>query len=179
MNDSSTIPVPANADGPRPASPGLTPRLLWCALAWFALTGTDLKSWAVGGPVVLIAAWLSRAVPAPRTQFKLRWLGVPSFLWFFAIESVRGAWDVSRRVLHPKLPIHPGFVHFTTSIPNGPARRLFTNLVSLLPGTLSARLDENRVVVHALDRDADVQAALRNVEQRVLKLVRGSEEEPA
>ena len=176
MNNHPTMPTPVNASAARPASAGLTPRLLWCVLVWFALNGTDWKSWLIGGPVVVLAALLSRSLPATRVPLRLRWAGVPSFVWFFVIESVRGAWDVSRRVIDPRLPIRPGFVEYTPSIPAGPARRLFANLVSLLPGTLSSRLDEKRLIVHALDRDADVEAGLRSLERRVLRLIRDARE---
>lgn len=177
MKDNTTLPTPVNPGTARPVSPGLTARLLWCALGWFALNGSDWKSWLVGGPVVVLAALLGRSLPASRGRFRLRWAGVPAFLGFFLVESVRGAWDVSRRVLAPRPAINPGFVHHTLAIPYGPLRRLFTNLVSLLPGTLSAQLVDNRVVIHALDREAEVATGLRELERRVQNLIREARED--
>lgn len=136
---------------------------------WLGLNGSDLGSWLIGGPVVLAAALLGGALRGGRGP-RLRWLGLPPFLGFFLRESLRGGWDVAWRVLHPRLPVTPGFVHFTTTLPEGPVRYLFVNVVSLLPGTVSAGFDGDRIVVHALDVDSGVETALRSLERRVARL---------
>jgi len=139
------------------------------ALVWAGLNGTDLASWIVGVPVVAGAASLATAMPADRRQ-RFRGAGLPSFLAFFLLESLRGGLDVARRVFHPRLPVAPGFVTFETTLPDGSPRLLFANVVSLLPGTVSAGIEGNRIRVHALDARADVEDALRALETRVARL---------
>jgi multicomponent Na+:H+ antiporter subunit E len=136
---------------------------------WLGLNGTDLESWIVGGPVVLAAAALGVALRGGRRP-RLRWVGLLPFAVFFLLESVRGGWDVARRVFHPRLPVAPGFVRIESSLPEGAPRVLFVNVVSLLPGTVGAGLVDDRVVVHAIDVNARVESALRDVERRVAAL---------
>jgi multicomponent Na+:H+ antiporter subunit E len=163
-----------NALRPEPAS--LAPRRarFWraavaLALVWAGLNGTDLASWIIGVPVVACAAFLATAMPAGR-RWRLRGAGLPSFLAFFLLESLRGGFDVARRVFHPRLPVHPGFVTFETTLPEGSPRLLFANVVSLLPGTVSAGIEGNRIRVHALDASLDLNDALRALETRVARL---------
>jgi multicomponent Na+:H+ antiporter subunit E len=133
------------------------------------LNGNDLASWLIGAPTVIAAAGLGSLVRAdPRPP--LRWRGLLPFAGFFLQESVRGGWDVAWRVFHPRLPVAPGFIRFATVLPEGPARYLFANAVSLLPGTVAAGFEGDRVIVHAIDVNSGVEASLRAVERRVASL---------
>jgi multicomponent Na+:H+ antiporter subunit E len=94
------------------------------------------------------------------------------FLPFFVIESFRGGIDVARRVLGPRLDVEPGLIDYRLRLTLQPARVFFTNLVSLLPGTLSADLAGASVRIHVLDRRVDAVAELERLEQRVAALFR-------
>jgi multicomponent Na+:H+ antiporter subunit E len=148
-------------------------RLLWpgaiAALVWLGLNGDDLGSWLIGAPVVVAAAALGGVLRTDRRP-RLRWRALLPFAAFFLRESLRGGWDVAWRVLHPRLPISPGFIRFGTALPEGPIRNLFVNVVSLLPGTVASGFDGDEVIVHALDVNPGVETALRGVERRVAKL---------
>ena len=77
-------------------------RTIWMALIWLGLNGLDVNSWVVGVPAVLAAAWISvRLLPAISWRWSLR--GALVFAAYFIRESVRGGWDVARRVLSPAL----------------------------------------------------------------------------
>jgi multicomponent Na+:H+ antiporter subunit E len=148
------------------------------ALVWFGLNGDDLASWMIGAPVVVAAALLGGVLSTDRKP-RLRWRGFLSFTAFFLRESIRGGWDVAWRVFHPRLPVVPGFIRFATALPEGPMRYLFINVVSLLPGTVASGFDGDRIIVHALDVDSDVEITLRTVEQRVAQLFVAEEEDEA
>lgn len=154
-------------------SPARWRRFFWpgviAALVWLGLNGDDLESWLIGAPAVMAAAALGGALRADRRP-RLRWRGLLPFAAFFLRESVRGGWDVAWRVFRPNLPVAPGFIRFATELPEGPARYLFSNVVSLLPGTVTSGFDGDRIIVHALDVDSGVETALRTLEQRVAKL---------
>jgi len=144
-------------------------RLALCGCAWQFLNWGDPASWLVGGPVVYTAAVLSRHLRG--TGFHgFRWVALPGFLLFFLRSSMAGGVDVARRVLDPRLPVSPGFVAYRTKLPEGPGRVLFANVISLLPGTVSAGLEGDRLVVHALDAESAVEKALRDLEERVGRL---------
>jgi multicomponent Na+:H+ antiporter subunit E len=66
--------------------------------------------------------------------------------------------------------VDPGFIRFASGLPEGPARHLFANVVSLLPGTVASGFDGDQIIVHALDRKSGVEPALRALEQRIAGL---------
>ena len=94
------------------------------------------------------------------------------FLPFFIWESIRGGIDVALRVLAPTPRVAPGFHDYTITLESEPARLLFANTVSLLPGTLSADVKDDLVRVHSLDKAVDTAAELQRLEHRIADLYR-------
>jgi len=75
----------------------------------------------------------------------------------FLHQSVIAGLDIARRALDPRLPLRPGFVIYPVGFPPGPARNMFTTLMSLLPGTVPTGSDEHRgVLIHCLDVEQPV-----------------------
>lgn len=153
----------------RPGPVGMAVRVLLFASLWWLLTGGAPAAWWIGTPVVLAAAWTSRA---------LWWNDTPSarallaFLPWFALRSLAAALDVAQRALDPAMPLDPDLVRHRLSVPAGAPRMVVANIVSLLPGTLSAVLDDDVLVVHALDAGPRIEAALREIEWRVARIFR-------
>lgn len=143
------------------------------ALMWFALRG--FEAWLMGLLTALAGAWLSAAVTTIRPRSVVPWRVLP-FTAFFLLASLRGGLDVAWRALHPSLPIEPQFRRFALDLPGGQPRTLMVSALSLMPGTLSAELDDGgaTLVVHALS-----EVAMDSVEQlqariRWLFAVKGS-----
>jgi len=57
---------------------------------------------------------------------------------------------VTRRVLHPKLPISPTLERISVSQRTDLGRVIYANSITLTPGTISIELDEDTVLVHAI-----------------------------
>lgn len=133
---------------------------------WWIFTGGDPHSWVVGIPVVLLAASVRMMVPpGGSSSFSIRgWLGlIPTFLW----QSLLGGWDVARRVFSPRLPIDPVFFEFRLGLQETASRWFFINLINLTPGTLSARLVGEVLLIHTLDSTNVPEKGLRETERRV------------
>lgn len=145
--------------------PGL-PRLAFLTLLWWVLSGGAAAAWAVGVPTIAAAYLLSLALSKPVVR-RWRLPGLFRFLSYFAIHSVRGGVDVAWRALHPSMPLHPGIVHYRWRLPAGPERIFLANIVSLLPGSLSAELDSRSLTLHVLDSRLPFATALRELEARV------------
>ena len=150
-------------------------RILFFSSVWFTLTGVDITSWIVGGPAVLIASGLS-LILAPPSQYRISLVGVFRFIPFFLRQSLHGGIDVMRRALSSRQLLDPGLVSYTTFLPEGSARILFANTISLLPGTLSAELHGNSVTIHTLDRGLPIWANIQGLEYHIAALMRISPE---
>ena len=132
------------------------------AALWAILGGGE--GWAIGVPVIIVAvASTSSVLPAARWSVSGLARFIPYFLW----NSLRGGVDVAARAVHPRLPIDPAIVRYALRLDAMPARVLMANTVTLLPGTLSARLHHDTLEVHVLNASADVTDMLGKLERRV------------
>lgn len=137
------------------------------AIVWWILTGGDASSWVVGAPAVLASAAASIALRRPE-PWRISPSGAARFLPYFAWHTLAGSVDVARRALDPGLPISPSFERYLIRLPgSGPSRVLFVNVVSLLPGTLSADLDGDELTVHGLTDGAETLDRVRALEDRI------------
>lgn len=139
-------------------------RIALFAVLWWVLTGGTAASWLIGVPIVCVAAWLSRElwVDPP-----LSLVGVVRFIPYFVCQSLAGATDVALRALHPAMPLHPGLVRHRLRLPEGASRVALANIVSMLPGTLSANLDGDQLLIHALDTRHDLHDMVLDLEPRI------------
>ena len=136
---------------------------------WVMLTGGSAESWIMGGPAVLLGTALIFIYPAP-PAWRLSPVGAVRFILWFTLQSVRGALDVARRALAWHLPLAPGSRVYRTMLPAGAPRLLFANAITLLPGTLTAGIEGDRLVIHMLDTTADLDSELAALERRVAAL---------
>ena len=69
--------------------------------------------------------------------------------------------DVAYRVLHPRMPIDPGFITLETPPQNDILRTAFANAITLTPGTVTVEVAGGRYTVHALVREAAEESLLK------------------
>ena len=138
--------------------------MIWRATSFFALwlilSGADPGGLPAGAVAVVLATWTSlKLLPAGAWRMSPSAMG--GLVLRFLHQSVIAGADVARRALDPRLPLHPGFVVYPVGLPSGPARNMFTTLMSLLPGTVPTGADVNgRLVIHCLDVRQPVVAQL-------------------
>jgi multicomponent Na+:H+ antiporter subunit E len=82
---------------------------------------------------------------------------------------VRGAVDVSRRSFSPQT-LRPGCLLWRTHLPKGRPRRLFAVATTLLPGTLTARIEDDTFTIHALDLSDVTRTELAALEAHIADL---------
>lgn len=149
--------------------PSLLIRTGVLVLTWWILSGGDRTSLMLGLPISFLASVLS-VLLAPPHPTGLRLAGVLPYAGYFVFRSIAGGLDVARRALSPSMPIDPALIHYRVSLTGTAPRVVFANTVSLLPGTLSARIDGESLQVHALDASPSIHADLRSIEVRVAAL---------
>jgi multicomponent Na+:H+ antiporter subunit E len=76
-----------------------------------------------------------------RFALYLGWL-----LWRIVVSGLQVAWIV----VNPRVPPEPRMLRFETNMRSHLARVMLANTISLVPGTLTVRLDEREYLVHAL-----------------------------
>lgn len=138
---------------------------------WLLLTDADRSGLPFG---VAAAAAAALAVPGGGA-WPVSLAGWLRFAPWFVGRSLAGGLDVLRRALIPGRRLDPDWVTFDTTLDTPPARHLLAATVSLLPGTLVARLEGQRLTVHVLDRHLPVTAELRTLERRIAGLYAGEE----
>jgi len=146
-------------------------RVALLAALWWMLSSGHLASWIVGAPTVVVAALVSRRL-SPPWRTRLSPIATLQFAVFFLTRSVVGGIDVAARAVHPRLPLRPGFVTFELRLPPGNARIWMTNVISLLPGTLSAQQSGSTLTVHTIDLSAPVAENLRAIEDHIAAMFR-------
>jgi multicomponent Na+:H+ antiporter subunit E len=169
---------------------GLKP-LFFFAVLWSLLTEGELSSWVIGIVVVPFSAWLSvilfndnrlgkdRPVDSFNKTQGINLLRLFQFLPFFLLQSVIGGWQTAKLAIRPSLPVKPGFFRYNIRLQGRPARMFFMHLVSLLPGTVSARLENDQLLIHALEISPQNTNDINLCEQQVARLFNGELIEPS
>lgn len=138
-------------------------------LLWLGLTGSDLHSWLVGLPIVVLVTWLCiRLRPASSWKWRLR--AVIPFTWYFTRQSITGGWDVARHAFSRSLRLNPAIVEYPLSLPSYPAQLFFCAIVGLLPGSLVVEISEGVASVHLLDASPEARRSLADLEEHVADL---------
>jgi len=97
---------------------------------------------------------------------RLSWRLILYWPWLFK-EIVKSAWDVSKIILDPKLPISPTLVRVKTSQKTTVGVVTYANSITLTPGTISVEVARGEILVHALTRDGAESLAKGEMDRRV------------
>jgi multicomponent Na+:H+ antiporter subunit E len=89
----------------------------------------------------------------------------PWLIW----EICKSAWDVTKRILDPKLPISPVLVRVKASQRTDVGRVIYANSITLTPGTITMELEGDELLVHALTREGAESLAGGDMDRRVAR----------
>jgi multicomponent Na+:H+ antiporter subunit E len=87
-------------------------------------------------------------------------------------EIVLSAWNVTRIILHPRLPISPTLVRVKASQKTDLGRTVYANSITLTPGTISVEVGREEILVHALTRAGAEELAGGEMDRRVTRFER-------
>lgn len=83
---------------------------------------------------------------------RLSWRVLGYWPWLLK-EIAKSAWDVSKIILSPELPISPTLVRAPTSQKSIVGVVTYANSITLTPGTISVDVKKGEILVHALTRE--------------------------
>lgn len=145
---------------------------------WVLLSGKfDAFHLGTGLAAVAFVAWLHGRLPATPEPGApgLRSLRVPFFgLWLFW-QMIQSAVYVGRVILNPGRHLDPHLIAFRSKQPSLLSHVIFANSISLTPGTLTAELEGDRYLVHALTPRTAADTLSGHMAARVARL---SSDEP-
>lgn len=124
-------------------------------LFWLLLSGfftAFLLSAGVGSALAVV--WFARRMDVVDAEGHPIHLGPKALLyWVWLLkEIVKSAWDVSKIILHPKLPISPTLVRFRPTQRTDVGLVLHANSITLTPGTIAIEAGPDQFLVHGLTR---------------------------
>jgi multicomponent Na+:H+ antiporter subunit E len=93
------------------------------------------------------------------------------FYWpWLCREIVKSAWDVTKRILHPDLPISPTLTRFRPTQKSTVGLVIHANSITLTPGTISVEVDHDSFLVHALSAEGAAGLAGSEMDRRCTAL---------
>ncbi|MCP1714377.1 multicomponent Na+:H+ antiporter subunit E [Methanocalculus alkaliphilus] len=80
--------------------------------------------------------------------------------------------DVAYRILHPAMPIDPGFITVETPFTGDVTRTTFANSLTLTPGTVTIDVTGGTFLVHAIVRDVSEKELLeeRDIQKNLARI---------
>ena len=141
------------------------------AVFWVLLSGYFTPFLlAAGAGCTLFVVWFAHrmdVIDREAHPIHLGWWALASYWPWLLKEIVKSAWDVSRRIVDPRLPISPTLVRFAPSQVSDLGLVIHANSITLTPGTISVEVGQGAFLVHALTREAGASLAGSEMDRRV------------
>ena len=126
---------------------------------------------AAGAGSALAVVWLAHRMNVIDHE------GHPVHLWgraftywpWLAKEIVKSAWDVTRIVLHPRLPISPRLLRVKPTQKTCVGVVTYANSITLTPGTISVDVKQDELLVHALTAEGAAGLEAGDMDRRVTR----------
>jgi len=145
----------------------------WLLLSGY-FTGFLLAAGAGSALAVLLFSRRMGIVDREGHPLHLIWRALFSYCPWLAREIVKSAWDVTRRILHPRLPISPTLARFRPSQQTDLGLVIHANSITLTPGTISVEVGRDEFLVHAITAEGAASLAGSEMDRRVTDLEAGT-----
>jgi multicomponent Na+:H+ antiporter subunit E len=153
---------------PRRLKAGLFRAVLLFAI-WWILAGGRSGSILFGVVIVAIASAVSVRVLPPGAHR----ISLPASVFLFAyflVKSVYAGAQVAWMAMKPRLELRPAMLDITLRLPDEAQRTFLAGMLNLMPGTLSAGLDGDRLILHVLNGRFPVEPEVRSAEEKVARM---------
>ncbi|GJL77415.1 MAG: Na+/H+ antiporter subunit E [Nitrospinaceae bacterium] len=122
----------------------------------------------------LAVAWINSGHSLFVPKFRL-WLRILLYLPWLSYKIVESSVHLSKLILHPALPIAPQLISVDSKLRHHGAIVLLGNSITLTPGTITAEVDRNKLVVHAIDKVSSEDVASRQMEMKIADIFKDEE----
>jgi multicomponent Na+:H+ antiporter subunit E len=146
-------------------------------LFWLLLSGIYTPFLVLSGLgcsiVVAAFAWRMGAVDPEGHPVDLTLGAIAYWPWLIKEIAVCG-WQVTRIIVHPRLPISPTLTRFSPSQTSTVGLVTHANSITLTPGTITVEAERESFVVHSLTRAGAEGLAGSEMDRRVSRMEGGA-----
>jgi multicomponent Na+:H+ antiporter subunit E len=146
-------------------------------LFWLMLSGYFvaffLAAGAASAAAVVLVARRMHVVDREGHPIHLGARAVLSYWPWLVWEIAKSGWDVSRRILDPRLPVSPTLARFRPSQKSDVGLVMHANSITLTPGTITVEAGRDEFLVHALTREGAASLAGSEMDRRVARMEEG------
>jgi multicomponent Na+:H+ antiporter subunit E len=141
-------------------------------LIWLLLSASfGLFHLGLGLFVAFGVAWFNtdRSISSsPNPRWRIVWY----FPWLVG-RILQSGFHLSFLILHPALPIDPKVILYRTNLQEGAGIVLLGNSITLTPGTITAEVNSQDLVIHAMDDKSAENLMSRQLEKQIARLFVG------
>ena len=134
---------------------------------WIMLSASfDWIHLVLGLVLSFAVAWINSGHSPFVPKFRL-WGNILLYLPWLFIKIVQSSLHVSKLILHPALPIDPRLINVETKLGHHAAVVLLGNSITLTPGTITAEVERNTLIVHAMDEVSGDDVTSKRIESKI------------
>ncbi|MBL8671030.1 MAG: Na+/H+ antiporter subunit E [Alphaproteobacteria bacterium] len=139
----------------------------WVVLSGF-FTAYLLTAGACCALLIVAVARRMSVVDSEGYPVHLTWRAMAYWPWLLW-EIVKSAWDVTKIIMDPRLPISPTMVRVKAGQRTTVGKVTYANSITLTPGTISVDLEGDEILVHAVTRGGAESLAAGDMDRRVTR----------
>jgi multicomponent Na+:H+ antiporter subunit E len=147
------------------------------AVFWLLLSGffTPFLVSAGIGSAVAVALFARRMEVIDREGLPFDVLGrALLYVPWLLKEILKAGWDVTKIILHPRLPVSPTLVRFRPGQRTAVGLVTHANSITLTPGTLSVEVGQDEFLVHGLTASGAAGCVDSEMDRRVTRIEGGA-----
>lgn len=134
---------------------------------WLVISGKyNPFHMSLGFMASLGVAWLNSGYVRDSFQ-PVPWLRIMRYFPWLFIRIVQSSLHLAKLILHPALPIDPGLIRYHTKLQGEAAIVLLGNSITLTPGTITAEVKGQELVVHTMDEISGRDLVSRKLEHQL------------
>jgi multicomponent Na+:H+ antiporter subunit E len=140
---------------------------------WLLLSGyfTPFLLAAGAGSAVCVVLLAQRMRIVDREGHPIQMIAAIVVYWPWLVKEIaKAAWEVTRIILDPRLPISPTLVRFKPLQKTQAGLTTHANSITLTPGTITVEATQEEFLVHALTRAGAAGVIGSEMDRRVAKV---------
>ncbi len=144
-------------------------------LLWFVFNGKiTLELFLVGSLISALLYWfvcrfMDYSIKKDIKNIK-KIPGMVAYIFFLIVEVIKCNFRLAFYIWTSKYEVEPKLVTFKTGLKGDKYRTLLANSITITPGTITAMLEDDELVVHCIDTDTSKGLSNSDFEKRLKKL---------